>query len=61
MPWALLAFLLMPFGLDHLALVPMGWGIAGELGDPLVAEGDATVLCRKLFLLKGIPFGAESI
>lgn len=27
MPWAVLAVLLMPFGLEHLALVPMGWGI----------------------------------
>ncbi len=27
MPWALLAFLLMPLGLEHLALRPMGWGL----------------------------------
>jgi competence protein ComEC len=27
MPWALVACLLMPFGLEHLGLVPMGWGI----------------------------------
>ena len=27
MPWALIAFLLMPFGLEALALVPMTWGI----------------------------------
>ena len=27
MPWALLACLLMPFGLEHVGLVPMGWGI----------------------------------
>jgi competence protein ComEC len=27
MPWALLACLLMPFGLEHIGLVPMGWGI----------------------------------
>jgi len=27
MPWAVLAFLLMPFGLEGLALAPMGWGI----------------------------------
>lgn len=26
MPAAMLSFLLMPFGLEHLALVPMGWG-----------------------------------
>ena len=29
MPWAIVAFLLMPFGLDGLALVPMGWGVDG--------------------------------
>lgn len=28
MPWAVLAFLLMPFGLEGLALAPMGWGVA---------------------------------
>jgi len=27
MPWAVVAFLLVPFGLEGLALVPMGWGI----------------------------------
>jgi competence protein ComEC len=27
MPWAVAAFLLMPFGLEALALTPMGWGI----------------------------------
>ncbi|HUC61108.1 MAG TPA: ComEC/Rec2 family competence protein, partial [Alphaproteobacteria bacterium] len=27
MPWAILAYLLMPFGLDGLALGPMGWGV----------------------------------
>jgi len=27
MPWGLLACLLMPFGLEHVGLVPMGWGI----------------------------------
>jgi competence protein ComEC len=27
MPWAILAFLLMPFGLEDWALVPMGWGV----------------------------------
>jgi competence protein ComEC len=27
MPWAVLAVLLMPFGLEGLALAPMGWGI----------------------------------
>jgi competence protein ComEC len=29
MPWALLMFLLMPLGLEAIALVPMGWGVAG--------------------------------
>ncbi|HWA46037.1 MAG TPA: ComEC/Rec2 family competence protein [Hypericibacter adhaerens] len=29
MPWAVAACLLMPFGLEALALVPMGWGIDG--------------------------------
>ncbi len=29
MPWAVLATSLMPFGAEHLALVPMGWGIDG--------------------------------
>lgn len=28
MPWAVVAFLLMPFGLEGLGLVPMGWGVA---------------------------------
>ena len=27
MPWSVVAYLLMPFGLDGLALAPMGWGI----------------------------------
>jgi len=27
MPWGILGFLLMPFGLEFLALIPMGWGI----------------------------------
>ncbi|MGO8919704.1 MAG: ComEC/Rec2 family competence protein [Stellaceae bacterium] len=29
MPWALIACLLMPFGVEALALTPMGWGIDG--------------------------------
>ncbi len=29
MPWGVLAFLLMPFGLERLALWPMGWGVEG--------------------------------
>jgi competence protein ComEC len=31
MPWAVAACLLMPFGLEGLALVPMGWGIEGVI------------------------------
>jgi competence protein ComEC len=31
MPWALVAFLLMPFGLEHLALAPMEWGTEGVI------------------------------
>ncbi|MGE0120702.1 MAG: ComEC/Rec2 family competence protein [Dongiaceae bacterium] len=27
MPWAVFAVVLMPFGLEHLALIPMGWGV----------------------------------
>ncbi|HEY9080718.1 ComEC/Rec2 family competence protein [Magnetovibrio sp.] len=27
MPWAVVAYALMPFGLEYLALAPMGWGI----------------------------------
>ncbi|TAN56460.1 MAG: ComEC family competence protein, partial [Magnetospirillum sp.] len=29
MPWALLMFLLLPLGLEEIALVPMGWGVEG--------------------------------
>ena len=28
MPWALLVYVLAPFGLDAFALIPMGWGVA---------------------------------
>lgn len=31
MPWAVASFLLMPFGLERLALVPMGWGVDGVI------------------------------
>jgi competence protein ComEC len=31
MPWAVAAFLMMPLGLESLALTPMGWGIDGML------------------------------
>jgi competence protein ComEC len=29
MPWGTLAYLLMPFGIERMALVPMGWGLDG--------------------------------
>lgn len=31
MPWAVAASLLMPFGLERIALIPMGWGIEGVI------------------------------
>jgi len=31
MPWAILAYLLMPFGLEAVALGPMGWGLSGVI------------------------------
>ncbi len=31
MPWAVIGFVLMPFGLEAAALVPMGWGIDGVI------------------------------
>ena len=31
MPWAMVAFLLMPLGLEGLALAPMGWGVDGVI------------------------------
>lgn len=37
MPWAVLAMVLMPFGAEHLALVPMGWGI-----DAIIAVSEQT-------------------
>ena len=27
MPWAVLSYVLMPLGLEHFALIPMGWGV----------------------------------
>jgi competence protein ComEC len=54
LPWGVAACLLMPFGLEHIALVPMGWGIdltiwvavavsslPGCLGDAALADGRA--------------------
>ncbi|MBL6928840.1 MAG: ComEC family competence protein [Rhodospirillales bacterium] len=32
MPWAVIAFVLMPLGLEGLALVPMGWGVGAVIG-----------------------------
>ena len=44
MPWAVLAFLLFPFGLEHLALVPMGWGVDGVIAvGRMVAGWDGAV------------------
>jgi competence protein ComEC len=37
MPWAVLATVLMPFGAEHLALTPMGWGI-----DAIIAIAEQT-------------------
>ncbi len=57
MPWAMVAFVLMPFGLERLALVPMGWGVDGVIavarhvavvagrGDP--GQGDADRRARR--------------
>ncbi len=36
MPWAVVSFMLMPFGLESLGLAPMGWGIGVIIG---VAKG----------------------
>lgn len=45
MPWAVLSVLLMPFGLEGLALAPMGWGIDLLLATAkTVAEWPAAVL-----------------
>lgn len=39
MPWAVAAFALMPFGLERLALGPMGWGIEGVIAVALWVQG----------------------
>lgn len=39
MPWAVVAFLLMPLGLESLALAPMGWGVAGVIGTAHTVAG----------------------
>jgi competence protein ComEC len=39
MPWAVLAFLLMPFGAEALALVPMGWGVDAVISVARVVAG----------------------
>jgi competence protein ComEC len=44
-PWSLLAYLLMPFGLEQVALVPMGWGVAAIIAVArAVASWPAAVL-----------------
>jgi competence protein ComEC len=30
LPWGVVTCLLMPFGLERFALIPMGWGIDGK-------------------------------
>jgi competence protein ComEC len=65
MPWAVVAFILLPFGLEAWALVPMGWGAAGivaiarvvaswdgaaGLWPAMPAWGLATVTCGGLWL-----------
>jgi len=45
MPWAVLACVLMPFGLERLALAPMAWGIEAMLGAAgTVASWDGAVI-----------------
>jgi competence protein ComEC len=45
MPWAVLACVLMPFGLEGLALAPMAWGIEAMLGAAeTVASWDGAVI-----------------
>ncbi len=39
MPWAVIAYFLMPFGLDALALVPMGWGVDAVIWVARVVAG----------------------
>ncbi len=39
MPWALAAFVLLPFGLERLALAPMGWGIDGLIAVATFVQG----------------------
>ncbi|MBK8175788.1 MAG: ComEC/Rec2 family competence protein [Rhodospirillales bacterium] len=46
MPWAVAAVLLMPFGLEAFALVPMGWGVAGiiHIAEDVAAWPGAVIL-----------------
>ena len=39
MPWAIVAFALMPFGLEHWALVPMGWGTEAVIRTAEIVAG----------------------
>jgi competence protein ComEC len=50
MPWAVVAFLLMPFGLEGLALEPMGWGVSAviTIAETVAEWPGATILVPTL-------------
>lgn len=50
MPWSLLVYLLMPFGLEEIALAPMSWGVEAliELSRRVAAWPDAVLLLPSL-------------
>lgn len=50
MPWSLLVYLLMPFGLEEIALVPMSWGVEAliELSRRVASWPDAVLLLPSL-------------
>jgi competence protein ComEC len=55
MPWAVAACLLMPFGLEALALIPMGWGIQGVIWiAKTVASWPGAVLLLPAMSLAGL-------
>ncbi|MGH6942217.1 ComEC/Rec2 family competence protein [Hypericibacter sp.] len=55
MPWAVAACLLMPFGLEELALIPMGWGIEGVIWiAKTVASWPGAVLLLPAMSLAGL-------
>ncbi len=55
MPWAATAYALMPFGLERLALTPMGWGVDGVLAvADTVAHWPGAVSHVKAFPLWGL-------